>query len=199
MTFKNNTKTYLVVGLSLVAMLISSSSLGAVFAQVTNPDTDLNQRLQNAKEKVGQLIPSSDVSKQAVKISEQGGIPVALTYVDGRTSELVVGISDKSPLSKDIYEKRLHAIIGDVPMRIEFGHIQLVSCSGVNATCNPMVGGINVNPQSGGGSTTMTLMTNDASGHHDSSCQVMALLLVFRVVDTSEILLCKKALQLEQY
>ncbi|MEO9276187.1 MAG: hypothetical protein ABI340_00185 [Nitrososphaera sp.] len=69
MTFKNNTKTYLVVGLSLVAMLISSSSLGAVFAQVTNPDTDLNQRLQNAKEKVGQLIPSSDVSKQVCYIS----------------------------------------------------------------------------------------------------------------------------------
>ncbi|MGI0006651.1 MAG: hypothetical protein ACREAR_01495, partial [Nitrosotalea sp.] len=35
----NKTKTYLVVGLSLVAMMVSSSSLGAVFAQVTTPNT----------------------------------------------------------------------------------------------------------------------------------------------------------------
>jgi len=162
----NKTKTYLVVGLLLVAMIASSSSLSAVFAQVTTPNADLNQRLQIEKEKIGQLIPNSDVSKQASTISEQGGIPVALTYVDGRTLELVVGISDKAPLSKDIYEKRLRAIVGDVPMRIEFGHIQPLSCTGVNATCTPMVGGINVNPQSGGGSTTLTLMTNDAAGHH---------------------------------
>lgn len=38
----NNTKTYLVVGLSLVAMLVSSSSLGAVFGQITNPNTMFN-------------------------------------------------------------------------------------------------------------------------------------------------------------
>lgn len=35
----NKAKTYLVVGLSLVAMLASSSSLSAVFAQVTTPNT----------------------------------------------------------------------------------------------------------------------------------------------------------------
>ena len=154
MTFKNyKTKTCLVVGLSLVALLVSSSSLGAVFAQVATPNTDLNQRLQIEKDNVGHLIPNQDVSTQAATISEQGGIPVVLTYVDGRTSELVVGISDKSPLSKDIYEKRLRAIVGDVPMRIEFGHVQLLSCTGVNSPCNPMVVGNNVNPQSGGGST----------------------------------------------
>jgi hypothetical protein len=43
MTFKNNkTKTYLVVGLSLVAMLASSSSLSAVFAQVASPSIMFN-------------------------------------------------------------------------------------------------------------------------------------------------------------
>jgi hypothetical protein len=162
----NKTKAYIVVGLALVAMLASSSSLSAVFAQVASPNVDLNQRLQIAKNNVGKLIPSQDVSTQAVAttISDQGGIPVMLTYVDGRTSELVVGISDKSPLSKDIYEKRLRAIVGDVPMRIESGHVQLLSCTGVNATCNPMVGGNNVNPQSGGGSTTLSLMTTDTAG-----------------------------------
>lgn len=165
MTFKNyKTKTCLVVGLSLVALLVSSSSLGAVFAQVATPNTDLNQRLQIEKDNVGHLIPNQDVSTQAATISEQGGIPVVLTYVDGRTSELVVGISDKSPLSKDIYEKRLRAIVGDVPMRIEFGHVQLLSCTGVNSPCNPMVGGNNVNPQSGGGSTTLGLMTTNTAG-----------------------------------
>ncbi len=166
MTLNNKTKTYLVVGLSLVAMLASSSSLSAVFAQVAAPNTDLNQRLQTAKDDVGKLIPSQDVSTQAVAtaVSNQGGIPVVLTYVDGRTSELVVGISDKSPLSKDVYEKRLRAIVGDVPMRIESGHVQLLSCTGVNVACNPMVGGNNVNPQSGGGSTTLSLMTTNAAG-----------------------------------
>ncbi|MDE1832467.1 MAG: hypothetical protein KGI02_08890 [Thaumarchaeota archaeon] len=161
----NKTKAYLVVGLSLVVMLASSSSLGAVFAQVTTPNANLNQRLQIEKDKIGQLIPSQDVSTHAATISEHGGIPVVLTYVDGRTSELVVGISDKSPLSKDIYEKRLRTIVGDVPMRIEFGHVQLLSsCTGVNVPCNPMVGGNNVNPQSGGGSTTLSLMTTNTAG-----------------------------------
>lgn len=165
MTFKNNKmKTYLVVGVLLAAILVSSSSLGAVFAQVTTPNADLNQRLSIEKERVSQLIPSSDVSQQAATISAQGGIPVALTYVDGRTSELVVGISDKAPLSKEIYEKRLRAIVGDVPMRLEFGHVQAISCTGVNATCNPVVGGINVNPQSGGDSTTLTLPTTNNAG-----------------------------------
>ena len=158
-----------ITALTLSAVLFSSAISQEIFALTTsdaNSSTDLNQRLQLEKEKIGKLIPDQDVSTQASAISTQGGVPIVLTYVDGRTSELVVGISDKAPLSKDIYEKRLRVIVGDVPMRIESGHIQLLSCSGVNNPCNPMVGGNNVNPKNGGGSTSLSLMTSDTSGHH---------------------------------
>jgi hypothetical protein len=172
MTFKNMQnkikRTSIVtvaVAVVLSVILFSSTISQEIFALTsTNSSMDLNQRLQVEKEKVGQLIPNEDVSKQAATISAQGGIPIVLTYVDGRTSELVVGVSDKAPLSKDIYEKRLRMIVGDVPMRIEFGHVQPLTCTGVNATCSPFVGGINVNPQSGGGSTTLSLMTTNTAG-----------------------------------
>lgn len=38
----NKTKTYLVIGLSLVTLMISSSSLGGVFAHATTPNTTFN-------------------------------------------------------------------------------------------------------------------------------------------------------------
>ena len=108
---------------------------------------------------------------RAVSISEKGGVPVVITYVDGRTSQLVVGISDKAPLSKIAYEERMKAIVGEIPMRVEMGHIELLgshSGSGCNSQagpCNPVLGGMPVQAAGGGCCTTLTLPVQGSGSH----------------------------------
>jgi hypothetical protein len=85
MTFKNNkTKTYLVVGLSLVAMLVSSSSLSAVFAQVTSSNTMFNaQEDQIPNEILQQASQMPQHSKDVVNLKlEQKIHGFSGVYVD---------------------------------------------------------------------------------------------------------------------
>src|SRR5438445_6437546 len=116
----NNAKSKTVIIAGLTAIVLSATLFSysisnekfALATSSTSSNTGLRQQLQDEKDKVAALMDSQpNAAGRAVSISEKGGVPVVITYVDGRTSQLVVGISDKAPLSKIAYEERMKAIV----------------------------------------------------------------------------------------
>ena len=114
------------------------------------------------KEKISALMTKNfNSTTTASAVSESVGIPIVGTFVDGRTLQLVVTVYDKSPLSLDTYEQRVKAIVGDIPLRVEFGHIKMInggtnSCSSQTTNCDPVIGGLQIK-NSAGTATTLGL------------------------------------------
>ncbi|MBI3639150.1 MAG: hypothetical protein HY223_02435 [Thaumarchaeota archaeon] len=154
----------LLTGLAAIiisVILFSSTISQEIYALATPSSTDQNgvQQLIDSKEKISGIMANNpDVTTNAATISENGGIPIVGTFVDGRTLQLVVTVYDQAPLSLDVYEKRVRAIVGDIPLRVEFGNITWVnggtnSCSSQTTNCNPVIGGLEIVNSQGGSST----------------------------------------------
>ena len=80
------------------------------------------------KEKLkGELIKKLEAAADALSVmvgSKKSEIPINSAGVDEINSVLVVGIdSTKASLSEDEYRKRIKEIVGDLPIKIEFGVI----------------------------------------------------------------------------
>ncbi len=174
---KEKTTIPLLTGLAAIiisVVLFSSTISQEIYALATSDSANQNnlQQLQDAKEKITKLMSNNpNPTTNAVKVSESGGIPVVGTFVDGGTSQLVVTVYDKAPLSLDIYEKRVSAIVGDIPLRVEFGHVEFINggtnlCNSQTSNCNPVIGGLQVQPVSGASTpTTLGLPVYDSSSN----------------------------------
>jgi hypothetical protein len=172
MTLQKVKKLSMLAGIATIVLSIVAFSPYVsqnIFAQVDSnigSDVDL-QRLEDAKAKILTMFEKGKVSD----------LPVFMTWVDDKAHTLMVGIDDTAPLPKAIYEQRLKDIIGDLPMRIEFGHFTEESCTGRGVACDPMVGGIEIQPQ-GTTASTMNIGVTDSSSHpgflisgHGANCQ----------------------------
>jgi len=90
-------------------------------------------------------------------------IPVFLSYVDEKTSTLVVGIDDKAPEPLSVYDERLRALVGNIPMNVGTGHFTPTSCSSRTSDCDPLIGGIQVKNTVSGSTYTSTLTLGDTN------------------------------------
>lgn len=111
------------------------------------------------------LVNAHDQLTKMMVHHETKDIPVNLSYV-AKNSTLMIGIDDKSPLSKLIYKEKLTTLLGNIPMNIQFGHFIDQSCSSKTSTCSPLIGGIEVETTNGtyNGSSTLTLPATLSDG-----------------------------------
>jgi hypothetical protein len=160
---------YVIAGIIVTVLTVAvfsphliANSFAFSAESMSNPDMILLQKLVSSKDTIGSLIvQQSNLDENSRR---QTDLPIILTYIDGQTSELVVGIDDKAPPAKVSYEVKIRKLIGDdIPIRIEFGQIEPLACNSRTSPCNPVVGGVQVNPQitSDSGPTTLSLQTSD--------------------------------------
>ena len=69
--------------------------------------------LEDAKNKLFSFISTNKTSAY---------LPIFEYHVDYHNLTLFVEINDTAPLAKSVYEQRLRAIVGNVPLTVEFGH-----------------------------------------------------------------------------
>jgi hypothetical protein len=92
-------------------------------------------------------------------------IPLFFSAVNTTDSSMLIGISDKAPLSLVTYEKELQSIIGNVPMKVFLSHFTREDCTIQSDPCRPIRGGIHTEVDSPpGGAGTLTLPATTTSG-----------------------------------
>ena len=98
------------------------------------PDASVIQELVNTKQILTDMIVKHRTSN----------IPIFTTWVDRQNSTLVVGIEDNATLPLSAYRDKLTAIVGNIPMKVRFGHFIEQSCTSKISQCDPLIGGIQV-------------------------------------------------------
>jgi len=98
------------------------------YADAQNEITLFDDPKFQAKEKIkGELIKKLDSAASALTVmmaSKKSDIPINAVGVDEINSILVVGIdSAKATVSAEEYQKRIKEIVGDIPIKIEFGQV----------------------------------------------------------------------------
>ena len=115
-----------------------------------------HQRLENAHQILTNMILKHNRTE----------VPIFATYINQQNSTLIVGISDDATLPVSAYHEELKTIVGDVPMKIRFGHFITQSCTSQYTTCSPLMGGIELGTNSGPTLSfgTLTLPLTNPSG-----------------------------------
>jgi hypothetical protein len=81
----------------------------------TNDNKTLLQKLKKAQEAVSQLYANETVTYEE--------LPISALAVDEKNLTLDVVIDDrKSTMSKEVYAEKLNELLGDIPIKISFGH-----------------------------------------------------------------------------
>lgn len=155
----------MLTGISIVMAAILFTNIVGISAQTTNLDPNVTlQTLEDAKQKV-------------LKIDNNPDLPVFVSWVDEKTNILVVGIKDDPSIwsffydlfyplqEKEVYEQRLKSLVGDLPMKVEFGKFVPEACSSRGGICDPVIGGVAVQPSGATGSTLTFKATSSTYGN----------------------------------
>lgn len=99
------------------------------------PNVDLSTRLATAHKGLTMHMIKNDTP----------GIPLVVSGINETDSTLLVGIDEKNAVTpKSMYQEKIKFLVGDVPVRIVYGHFEHDSCTSKTSPCSPLWAGIQV-------------------------------------------------------
>lgn len=131
-----------IVIIGFVCLFLGNSV--TVSAQTSNTPTPV---YSNTTHTIQKLVNAKQILTDRMVNHQISDIPIFVTWVDRENSTLVVGIEDNTTLPLLSYQNKLTALLGNVAMKVRFGHLIEQSCTSQNSQCDPMIGGINVQAQ----------------------------------------------------
>ncbi len=115
-------------------------SLVLIFIMPAYAQEYANQDLHDAQESLQNYLLSD--SRELLSLSDPNYLPVVISFVNGTSGELVVGMDNNSTQSIDDFTNILQGIVGNnIPLNVGYSFIIEETCDSTSDHCVPAIGG----------------------------------------------------------